>query len=197
MKFRLFAYTRFGEKYSKTREILRGKALLAPAAFLPEGANRFYHASAEVRLQFSPYFACKLTQFYAISRERAQKPSCYCASLRATRMRSHEIHWTISVGVASSFFPQLGTLELLLFDLRPLEGTGTKGPSPSCSFGVLLLLSVPKSPCTENSPLPFPLKELKPPWALWPLEGLAHITGSDLVAKVALNIKWLKLLHWS
>ena len=30
----------------KTREILRGKALLAPAAFLPEGTNRFCHASA-------------------------------------------------------------------------------------------------------------------------------------------------------
>ena len=91
VKFRLFAYARFGEKYSKTCEILRGKALLAPAAFLSEGANRFCHASAEVRLQFSPYFACKLTQFCVISRERTQKPSCYCASLCATRMHSHEI----------------------------------------------------------------------------------------------------------
>ena len=92
VKFRLFAYTQFGEKYSNTREIVRGKALLAPAAFLPEGTNRFCHASAEVRLQFSPYFACKLTQFCAISRERAQKHSCYCASLHATRIRSREIH---------------------------------------------------------------------------------------------------------
>ena len=66
------AYARFGEKYSKMREILHGKALLAPAAFLPEGANRFCHASAEVRLQSSPYFTCKLTQFCAILRERAQ-----------------------------------------------------------------------------------------------------------------------------
>ena len=46
VEFRLFTYMRFGEKYSKTREILRSKALLAPAAFLPEGTNRFCHASA-------------------------------------------------------------------------------------------------------------------------------------------------------
>ena len=44
VEFRLFAYTQFGEKYSKAHEILRGKALLAPAAFLPMPA-------LELRLQ--------------------------------------------------------------------------------------------------------------------------------------------------
>ena len=89
---RLFAYTRFGEKYSKMRKILRGKALLAPAAFLPKVQIDFAMPALEARLQFSPFFACKLTQFCAISRERTQKSSCYFASLRATCMRSHEIH---------------------------------------------------------------------------------------------------------
>ena len=86
VEFRLFAYTRFGEKYSKTREILRGKALLAPAAFLPKVQIDFAMPALEARLQFSSFFACKLTQFCV------QKSSCYFASLHATRMRSHEIH---------------------------------------------------------------------------------------------------------
>ena len=68
-------------EYSKTREILRSKALLASAAFLPEGANRFCHSSAGSETAILAVFR---VQIDAVLRDFAR--TC------ATRMRSHEIH---------------------------------------------------------------------------------------------------------